>query len=131
MDILRTARGSGDWRTIKQENPDSGVRTATYTYFITDTVGILIGASNASIATGENGVYFYHAEKIMIRKKVGAGEAFLVGNHVFLDPADMLVSPNCETGRLKIGICVRNAGVNDVRVMIDLKGEYALDCTLF
>lgn len=131
MDILRTARGSGDWRSIKQENPDSGVRTATYTYFISDTVGILLGASNASIANGEEGVYFYHAEKIMIRKKVGSGENFAVGDHVFLDPADMLVSPNCESGRLKIAICVRQAGVNAIRVMVDLKGEYALNCQLF
>jgi len=131
MDILRTARGSGDWRTIKQENPDSGVRTSTFTYFISDTVGILLGAAGDTIANGEEGVYFYHAEKIMIRKKVGAGELFAVGDDIFLDPADMLVSPTCESGRLKIGICVRVAGVNAVRVMIDLKGEYALDCLLF
>ena len=131
MDILRTARGSGDWRPIKQENPDSGVRTSTFTYFISDTVGILLGSAGDTIDPGDEGVYFYHAEKIMIRKKVGAGELFAEGDHVFLDPADMLVSPNCESGRLKIGICVRLAGVNAVRVMIDLKGEYALDCLLF
>lgn len=124
-DILRIGTPMGDWRVFEWTVNVSVTKTGTYTYKIEDTIAILHLPSDKSISFGEAGVFIYHAEKIMIRKKTGSGEDFLVGEKVYIDLTDMLVTPVAVEGSLWIGICVRAAAINDARVMIDLKGDKA------
>lgn len=120
-DILRMATPMGDWRSFKYTVGLSAGHSGTYTYKVQDTVGICLEDADF----GAEAVLFYHAEKIMIRKKTGTGETFAVGQKVYYDPSDGLVTPNTVSGGLWIGIAVRTAGMTDTRVMIDLKGDKA------
>ena len=124
-DILRTGTPMADWRVFEWTVDVSVTKTGTYTYKIEDTIAILHLPSNESISIGEAGVFIYHAERIMIRKKTGSGEIFAIGQKVYVDLTDMLVTPHSPDNGLWIGICVRAAAMNDVRVMIDLKGDKA------
>ena len=126
-DILRIGTPMGDWRVFAWTVDVSVTKTGTYTYKIEDTVAILNLPSDDTISIGEEGVFIYHAEKIMIRKKVGSGEVFAIGDKVYVDlgDANLLVTPHSPDNGLWIGIAVRTAGMNDARVMIDLKGDKA------
>ena len=126
-DILRTGTPMADWRVFEWTVDVSVTKTGTYTYKIEDTIAILHLPSSESISIGEAGVFIYHAERIMIRKKTDSGEVFAIGQKVYVDLADplLLVTPHLPANGLWIGICVRVAAMADVRVMIDLKGDKA------
>jgi len=127
---LRTATPMGDWRTFKFVCEDSvgqlGIKDAQaagdpYLYLINDTVGAL----SESIDYGEEGVLYYHAEKIMVMKDTGGGESFDPGDRVYWDPATRLVTPAYDSGYFWIGIATEPAGETDDFVEIDLKGDHA------
>jgi hypothetical protein len=126
-DILRIGTPMGDWRSFAWTNDVSNQNTGTFTYLIEDTICIMNAPSTVQAGITEEAVYIYHAEKIMIRKMVGSGQVFAIGQRVYCDLSDpnLLVTPINVSGSLWIGICVRPAAMNDVRVMIDLKGDKA------
>lgn len=138
-DTLRILPTGGDYRAFEVALASGGSVVLGNTYLVEDTWCIAYNCSNAAaLQTLAQGgsiygmtvdtagvliVYVYHAEKIMIRKKQATGEGFVIGDNVYVDPADNLVSPNAVTGYIKIGICVEDADDDAERVMIDLKGE--------
>lgn len=134
-DALRTAVPCADWRSIPVTCDVSGgmcgIRDAlaldvvgarvSYLWLIVNTVGALL----EQLDFGDEGVLIYHAEKILVPKDVATGSAFVVGQRVYYDPATRLVYNAWVSGFLWIGICVRAAADDDLRVMIDLKGDKA------
>jgi predicted RecA/RadA family phage recombinase len=127
--MLRTATPMGDWRSFKFTAPSGGVDGAhdaqaagtSWLYLIEDTVGAVLESADA----GEEAVLIYHAEKIMVPKTEGQGEAFAVGQRVYWIPATRLVTSNYDSGYYWIGIATEPAGANDGYVEIDLKGDRA------
>lgn len=135
-DNFRTSTPMGDWRSFKFTHAESGV---TYEegklYQIGDTIGILLldiqynadgSKKDAEITVGDEGVLVYHIEKVMAYKETGTGEDFGAGDNVYWsgvqgDP----VTSNYTSGYYEIGKCVADAGENDERVEIDLKGDKA------
>lgn len=138
-DILRILPTGGDYRAFTVDLASGDTKVIGNTYLIHDTWCIAFNCSNAaalqgltaggsiygaSVTTAGVGVvYIYHAEKILIQKKQATGEGFNIGDNVYIDPTDSLVSPNAVSGYIKIGIAVREAAETAARVMIDLKGE--------
>lgn len=124
-DALRTAVPGGVWYSVKITAPSGGyvgIRTGiangiSYTYQVED----IIGAILEDAAAGEEAVMIYFAEKIYLQKKIGSGEVFAIGQDVYWDPADRLVSPNATSGFIWIGYAIEAAGVNDLRVKTDLR----------
>ena len=133
-DILRCATPMMDWRSFRFTHAVSGLTmTEALLYFIEDTVGVLLlpiqygsqGEKEAkTIEEDDEGVIFYHAEKIMVYKYVRTGYSFLPGDKVYWSGIQgAAVTPIYQSGFYWIGICVRAASETDTRVMIDLKGD--------
>lgn len=128
---LRTATPMGDWRSVKFTVAESGgvqgIKDAlaggtSYLYLVNDAVGAVLESADL----GEEAVLIYHAEKILVPKKTGEGEAFAgVCNRVYFDPATRTVTPNYDSGYYWIGINTEPAGINDEFVEIDLCGNKA------
>ena len=133
---LRINTPSGDWRSFKFTHAISGLTmTEDLIYKIEDTVGVLLlpiqyGSQGEKLAKtiteDDEGVLFYHAEKIMVYKIARTGYSFLPGDNVYWSGVQgASVTPIYQSGFYTIGICVRAAGENDTSVMIDLKGDKA------
>ena len=120
-DLLRTATPMGDWRSFEYTVGSGDSKTKGYIYLIADTYCV----SFDDYVAGDTAVFIYNAEKILVPKKTGTGEAFVVGDYVYLDtsatPWD--VTPNFATAYICIGICVAAAAETDETVEIDLKGD--------
>lgn len=134
--ILRCGTPMQDWRSFKFTHTISGLTmTEGELYMIQHTVGVLIldiqygsqGEKEAkTIVEDEDGVLFYHAEKIMVDKFVRTGSAFLPGDKVYWSGVQGdSVHPWHRSADWWIGICVVAAGDTDDQVMIDLKGDKA------
>ena len=136
--ILRTGTPMADWRSFKfTHNVLEITLTEGQLYLIQDTCGVLLlpiqysaaGCKEAKTIAYDaddplEGVLFYHAEKIMVDKWVGAGRTFLPGDKVYWSGTQGDgVTPADQSGYYWIGICVRAAGASDAQVMIDLKGD--------
>ncbi len=133
-DILRCATPTMDWRSFRFTHAISGLTmTEALIYRIQETVGVLIlpiqygsqGEKSAkTIVEDDEGVLFYHAEKIMVYKYVRTGYSFLPGDKVYWSGIQgASVTPIYQSGFYWIGICVRAASETATRVMIDLKGD--------
>lgn len=134
-DALRTATPMGDWRSFKftcdLSGGMEGVATAqaadvagarhSYLYLVEDTV--LAVQEDADF--GDEGVGYYHAEKIMVPKMIESTDIFLPGMRVYWDPTTRLVTPAVTSGYYWIGIATEPADAADLRVEIDLKGDHA------
>lgn len=132
-DALRTASPPADWRSFKftceLSGGMEGIKTAqaadvaalrhSYLYLVNDTVL----AVQEDVAVGEEGVGYYHAEKIMVPKMIESIDIFLPGMRVYWDPTTRLVTPAATSGYYWIGIATEPAAAADLRVEIDLKGE--------
>jgi len=134
-DALRTATPMADWRSFKFTCDLSagmeGVATAqaadvagarhSYLYLVEDTVGALIEDADF----GDEGVLWYHAEKIMVPKMIESTDIFLPGDRVYWDPTTRFVTPAATSGYYWIGIVTEAAAAADLRVEIDLCGNKA------
>lgn len=132
--FLRTATPMADWRSFKFTHIIAGLTMAEgQLYRIQETIGVLFldiqytaaGCKKAkTIVAGDEGVLFYHAEKIMVDKEAAA--IFLPGDKVFWHGIQGgAVSKVKPSGGYWIGIAVAAAGVGDTDVKIDLKGDKA------
>jgi hypothetical protein len=128
--VLRTATPAGDWRSFKFTCDDSdgllGQRAAwaagvPWLYQIEDSVGVLIDDADF----GEEGVLWYHAEKIIVAKMHESTDIFLPGMGVYWDPTTRLVTPEEDSDFINIGIATEPAGADDLLVEIDLRGAGA------
>lgn len=125
-----------DWRSFKFTHAISALTmTEGSIYKVEDTVGVLIldiqyGSQGEKLAKtiveDDEGVLFYHAEKIMVDKYVRTGYSFLPGDKVYWSGVQgAAVTPIYQSGFYWIGICVWPAGESEAQVMIDLKGDKA------
>lgn len=139
-DILRLLPTGGVYYEFKQNIPSGAIRVIGNIYLVQDTYGVAFAASVAAemaAATIARGggivgtpfamagtpiVYIYEAEKIMLPKMVGTGEAFVVGDDVWLCPALLTVSPNFVTGRLWVGTAQKAATEAATRVLASWEG---------
>lgn len=132
---LRTATPMADWRSLKftcdlsagmdgikdaVDHDAVGARRSPL-YLVQDTVGAVLETTDF----GEEAVLIYHAEKILVPKGVDSADVFLPGDRVYWDPATRLVHPAYDSGHYWIGIATEPAGMDDLRVEIDLKGDHA------
>ena len=133
-DILRCATPMMDWRSFRFTHAVAGLTmTEALLYIIQETVGVLLlpiqygsqGEKEAkTIEEDDEGVIFYHAEKIMVYKYVRTGYSFLPGDKVYWSGVQgSAVTPIHQSGFYWIGIAVRAASETATRVMIDLKGD--------
>ena len=138
-DILRILPKGGDYRTFWFTLASGESKTIGNIYRVNETYGVVLNGSNtaslqdfnssgSAIGTvlnvaGTTVVFIYHAEKIMLPKFQATGEACNPGDNLYLCLTNWLVSPTYQTGRVKIGICVKAATDQAERVMADLKGE--------
>ena len=127
---LRAASPMEDWRSFKFtcEDTDGWLGQANafangipWLWLVQDTVGVLIEDADF----GEEGVLWYHAEKIMVAKMTESTDIFLPGDRVYWDPTTRLVTPDFNSGYYWIGIATEPAAAADLLVEIDLKGDRA------
>lgn len=140
-DILRLLPIGGVYFEFKSNIPSGGTRVIGNTYLVQDTYGVAFaasvaaeqGASTINVGGGIVGttfnvagtpiVYIYYAERILLNKAVGTGEAFVVGNDVWLDPATLLVSPIQVTATsLWVGTAQKAATEAATRVLCSFDG---------
>lgn len=129
--ILRTATPNGDWRSFKFTCEETagllGANNAwadgsSWLYQINDSIGALF----QDVAFGDEGVLYYHAEKILVPKGTGSGEGFLPGMAVYFGPVTRFVyNAMGESDFILIGTCTEPAGDDDTLVEIDLDGGAA------
>lgn len=126
---LRTATPMGDWRTLKFTASvdvvgikDGEAAGTSYLYNVNDTLGAVL----ESAKTGSEAVLIYHAEKILVPKKIGQGEDFGLGERVWWDPVARTVTPTQAKTYWLVGIATENAGTTDTYVEIDLDGAAAI-----
>lgn len=120
---LRTATPMGDWRSFM----DVCAVTAGYSQYdlvkIEDTVGMIYFAN---VVLGDEFVLIYHAEKVIVDKLHGSGEAINKGDAIYWSGVDGTgVSAVFTSGWLWIGIATEDAAADDETVEIDLKGDKA------
>lgn len=136
--FFRTNTPMGDFRSFKwtldvSEEWDNGEL-----YLVNDTVCLLFQGdikytadgypdSDQSLLFGEEGVFIYHIEKVIVNKENGSGlSSFDCGDHIYWsgtngDP----VHSTWASGNYWIGICVTPATDVQTTVEIDLKGDKA------
>jgi len=137
--FLRTGTPMGDWRSFKHTIDVSETWTNGELYLINETVCVLFMGdviydpttgcpiSPQALGFGDEGVFIYHAEKILVDKENGSGlSAFNPGDAVYWSGTngDPVVS-TWQSGYYWIGICVQAAGQLVTQVMIDFKGDKA------
>jgi hypothetical protein len=139
-DILRMLPTGGDYYEFKSNIPSGGTRVIGNIYLVQDTYAVAFAASvaaeQAASTTNTGGgivgtsfnvagtpiVYIYEAERIMLPKIVATGEAFVVGDDVWLNLATLTVSPNFVTGRLWVGTAQKAATDTATRVLASFEG---------
>lgn len=139
-DIFRILPTGGDYYEFKQNIPSGATRVIGNIYLVQDTYGVAFAASVAAeqaaatinvgggivgtsfAVAGTPIVYIYEAEKIMLPKKTGTGESFLVGDDVFLDPINLNVSPTQVSGYLWVGTAQKAATEASTRVLASWEG---------
>lgn len=138
--FLRTATPPADWRSFRFICTDSaGLENGTLA-LIQETVGVIfVGApvlddqgcrvyaiGEDLVEFGEEGVLIYHAEKIIVPKIDGSGEAALPGDKAYWSGVNGTgVSPNYTSGWYWIGIFTEPADADDTEAEIDLLGNKA------
>lgn len=139
-DILRLVPYGGVYYEFKSEIPSGGTRVIGNIYLVQDTYGVAFSAATAAemaaatigvgggiVGTAFNVagtpiVYIYEAEKIMLPKMVGTGEAFVVGDDVYLNLATLTVTPNFVSGRPWVGTAQKAATEAATRVLASWEG---------
>ncbi|HUW67926.1 MAG TPA: hypothetical protein VMW20_07730 [Candidatus Nanoarchaeia archaeon] len=151
-DILRILPTGGTYKEFKEALPSGGTVTIGAFALVRDTYAIALSAAVAAeqaaaatamaagivagtawagggivgtviTGTGTQICLVYEAEKIMLPKKQATGEAFSVGDDVWLDTVALLVSPIAVSGYLWVGTCQKAAGDNDERVLCSFEGN--------
>jgi len=139
-DILRILPTGGTYKEFKSNIPSGGTRVIGNIYLVQDTYAVAFAASVAAeqaastinvgggivgtsfAVAGTPIVYIYEAEKIMLPKKTATGEAFVVGDDVWLDTVNLNVTPNFVTGYLWVGTAQKAATDTATRVLCSFEG---------
>jgi hypothetical protein len=138
MQTLRTATPMGDWRSFKFTVEHSGGVLTGDLLLVYDTAGVVIigepildangcaPAADQHLDYGDEGVLIYHAEKIIVPKQVGSGQAALPGMKVYWSGVHGdAVTPVYGSGLYWIGIFTEPAAADDATAEIDLLGNKA------
>jgi hypothetical protein len=138
MQTLRTATPMGDWRSFRfTVSSPGGIETGDL-LMVQNTAGVVIigepivdangcaAIENQHLDAGDEGVLIYHAEKIIVCKQQGSGQAALPGDRVYWSGIqEECVTPVYASGLFWIGIFTEPAAADDATAEIDLKGDKA------
>jgi len=127
----------GDWRSFKYDVAETAGNEGGKLVLVEDTVAVvhigklILDSKGCPLDPqvyefGEEGVAIYHAEKIVVEKATGQGQAALVGQKVYWsgvygDPVTVVKT----SGQYWIGIVAQPAAADVATVVIDLKGDKA------
>lgn len=136
--FFRTNTPMGDFRSFKWTLDVSEEWENGKLYLVNDTVCLFFNGdikyttdgypdANQDLVFGEEGVFIYHIEKVIVYKEAGSGlSSFDCGDHIYWDGTNgNPVESTWVSGYYWIGICVTPADDTDTTVEIDLKGDKA------
>jgi hypothetical protein len=138
--FLRTATPPADWRSFRFICTESAGLKNGLLALIQETVGVIFvgnpildnrgcrkyDVGEDVVEYGEEGVLFYHAEKITVQKEAGSGQAALPGDKAYWSGVyGAGVTPVQTSGYYWIGIFTEPAAADDETAEIDLKGDKA------
>ena len=136
---FRTGTPMGDWRSFKWTLDVSETWTNGNLYLVNETVCLLFRGdiiydtttgyprAEQGLLFGEEGVFVYHIEKVMVNKENGSGlSTFEAGDAVYWSGVNgASVVSTWASGFYWIGIATEPATALDTQVEIDLKGDKA------
>lgn len=133
--FLRCETPDADWRSFKFTNNNTYSMLNGLLYLVQETVGVaFIHAKyndegckvRRDVDPGEEGILFYHVEKIEVEKVAQSGHDFLPGDKVYWPGTPGAgVTPVYQSGYYWIGIAVKASDGSEETVVIDLKGDKA------
>ena len=121
-DFLRCP--ASGYNPIEATAPSGG-----YTAGVLYKVGDCWTQAFSDVAAAAVGVMIVEANRTMVAKATGSGESITAGDRVYVNTTTKNVSKTKSSGDECVGYCTKDAGANDAKVEIALRGHESPDLT--